>query len=469
MKNLFKKHDLFKILFFTILVIAILTWFIPTGTFTNAIFADKGMARVGIIDFFMTTFYSVYYYLLPIIFIIAVGGLYGVLAKSNQYSTLVVKIARKLKGKETLFIILTALFLAVFTSINNQAIVGFIFVPFIINILSKLKVGKFKSFCATFGAIIVGELGSTYGLYSSTVSAERIYSSLNLTVNDAMGWKVGIFAIAFILLMAFIFMKRDGNVIEEETVDNYELEPARKSVKTWKVTILLSILGIITILGYISWTGSFNVTIFDEIYTSIVTFKIGDTPLFSYLLGSMKSFGNWDLFTISFVSLIVAFIVAMANKLKVDGFIEAYADGIKKIAKPLFLYILVNCAFVIMYWSPIIPTITQKLIPAGAKFNIFILIIVTIISSIMNVDHNFTGFTIGAYLGSVYAGNETATMLILNSIYGFTQFIIPTSVILMIGLSYLNISYKEYLKYMWKYLVGLLGLLVLIQVIFVYV
>ena len=42
--------------------------------------------------------------------------------------------------------------------------------------------------------------------------------------------------------------------------------------------------------------------------------------------------------------------------------------------------------------------------------------------------------------------------LILQSIHGIVMLIAPVSVILVAGLKYLNISYKEWLKNVWKYL-----------------
>jgi uncharacterized ion transporter superfamily protein YfcC len=51
-------------------------------------------------------------------------------------------------------------------------------------------------------------------------------------------------------------------------------------------------------------------------------------------------------------------------------------------------------------------------------------------------------------------------MLMTKSIYGVVSLIAPTSLMLIIGLSYLNIPYCEYIKKMWKYILILLAVVI---------
>ena len=46
--------------------------------------------------------------------------------------------------------------------------------------------------------------------------------------------------------------------------------------------------------------------------------------------------------------------------------------------------------------------------------------------------------------------NTTVLAVLIQGIYGVTMFVAPTSVILVLGLSYLNIPYKEWIKKTWK-------------------
>ena len=47
--------------------------------------------------------------------------------------------------------------------------------------------------------------------------------------------------------------------------------------------------------------------------------------------------------------------------------------------------------------------------------------------------------------------------LIAQSVYGLAMFFLPTSVLLIAGLSYLKISFKDWMKNVWRFLLCLLG------------
>lgn len=464
MKKFFEKYDLIKILFLLILFVAILTWFIPSGSFSGTEFVDSGLARIGIFDFFLTHFYAIYYFVLQILFIAVVGGFYGVLSKTKGYSALVNRISKAIKGRETIFIVIVSLLLAVFTSINNEILIGVLFVPFISSILAKNGVDKIKIFASTFGAILVGLLGATF----STFGYSYINTSFGLKVTDAIGWKILVFVVAYVLLMLFTFMKKKNKKEIKLFEDKFKVLDTKKGVKIWPVVTLLSIVSILAIIGYIPWGASFNVSFFSELNDKIMNFTIGETPIFSYLFNGFNAIGTWDLFNLTAILLIASFIINVVSKNSVSDFIDNFLDGVKSISKELIVYIMIQCVFIISYWTSLSATVTSKLIPVDSEFNLFMLILVALFASIVNIDHGFTGYTIGGYLASVYSSSALPTVFVLNTVFGFTQLIAPTSILLFVGLSYLDISYKEYLKNMWKYLVGLLFFIVLIQVIFIY-
>jgi len=55
--------------------------------------------------------------------------------------------------------------------------------------------------------------------------------------------------------------------------------------------------------------------------------------------------------------------------------------------------------------------------------------------------------------------------IIFQSMYGFVMLFAPTSVVLMAALSYLGVSYKEWLKNIWKLLLELFIVLLIIFII----
>ena len=57
--------------------------------------------------------------------------------------------------------------------------------------------------------------------------------------------------------------------------------------------------------------------------------------------------------------------------------------------------------------------------------------------------------------------------IIWQATYGFAMLFVPTSVILVLGLSYLNVSYFKWLKAIWKIVLELLVVLLAIFLILV--
>ena len=68
---------------------------------------------------------------------------------------------------------------------------------------------------------------------------------------------------------------------------------------------------------------------------------------------------------------------------------------------------------------------------------------------------------------SGYKGADLSTAgLVIQSIYGIAMMIFPTSVILISGLSLFDVSYKDWIKYIWKFaLITLLLVLVVCSIV----
>ena len=99
----------------------------------------------------------------------------------------------------------------------------------------------------------------------------------------------------------------------------------------------------------------------------------------------------------------------------------------------------------------------EKLISNYGKFNYGISSLIAIMGSILNVDLYYTVagiFTpiVGLITDeSVYA----SVALLLQGIFGIVSFVGPTSILLIVGLSYLDIPYTTWLKYIWRFILYL--------------
>ena len=54
-------------------------------------------------------------------------------------------------------------------------------------------------------------------------------------------------------------------------------------------------------------------------------------------------------------------------------------------------------------------------------------------------------------------------------VYGLVQLCIPTSGLLLVGLSYLNIDYKSWMKYIWIFILALIILLLVLFTVIAYI
>lgn len=475
------RYDIFKIVSLVILATGLLTWVIPVGQFTGSDMYVGELSRLGIANLFITGVYSLSTVLNEIVFLLVLGGFYAVLSSINAYKNLVGSVAKKCEGKEIVFILITSLLFAGLASITSQIYPLLVFVPFVISIILNMKLDKITAFCTSFGSILVGTLGATYSSY--------VYGYINsyfgVDFNAEIITKVAIFVLTFVLFNFFNILhvksirnnkksKNNKEVMAEEDRFSVVVEDKKaKSSKTpvWPlVTILVFVLAFL-VLGYIGWTDSFNINVFTKFHDWLLGIKVGGHPIFQYILGAsdlgvVTAFGTWQLFNMAIVLIVISLIIALAYGVSLNDLISKYIEGAKKMSRICLIVVLVNVCFVIMNIYPVMPTVMDAIMSLTKHFNIYLASLASLITSIFNVNLGFTAYTVGPYFASM-AGKYTAlSAIISNSMYGFAGFFAPTSAMLMIGLAYLNIPYKSWMKYIWRFLLGLLvGLMIIFSIV----
>ncbi len=187
MKKFFEKHDLIKITLLAILFVLVLTWIIPSGVYQGGEVTGT-LQRTGLADIALGGMMSVSFFLQQIIFIAVVGVFYGILTKIDGYKKLVENIAKKMKGHEIPFVVVTTLLLTVFTSLTTNVLVTLLFIPFIISIIRRMKLDSITAYTTTFGALLVGILGATYGTEGliSFVGYLKYYATATIDVEIAV-------------------------------------------------------------------------------------------------------------------------------------------------------------------------------------------------------------------------------------------------------------------------------------------
>ena len=127
-----KKHNTVKVVLLTLVVFLLLTWILPTAYFQNS-YVEQGRVQMGLFDIFSYPVTAIQYFGYIALYILAVGGFYGVLNNISAYRVLLDKISDKFKKHSLVAISTIMVLFAVITSVcglNYGLILFFPFFPY---------------------------------------------------------------------------------------------------------------------------------------------------------------------------------------------------------------------------------------------------------------------------------------------------------------------------------------------------
>lgn len=478
-----KKYGLFKVLSVLLLLVVIATYLIK-GRQGKIIYLALG-------DVFLNYIQSFYYFFDTAIFILVVGGFYGFLNKIPAYKQMLQGISKRLLDKEheKLFVIIATVVFALLASLTGLNMILLLFIPAVISIILLLGYDKLVALSATIGGVLVGYIG---GILLSFKDASSQYSVSYTTFDKLVGlkdnWsnlfpKILLLVIAVLLLIYTII-----NHIKKNETEKYHLtkndalfvdvkiekkkdEKNSKKVLIWPLGIVLGLLVIILILGYFPWSDLFGIKCFDQFHTWLTGLKIGKYVVFTSLISSsftaLGTWGNLGSFMMAIFFVVLFMIILMAvYGVKFEEAMDGFVYGMKKMLPAAMIAGLAYCVLVCSYNNGFLETIITN---ASKSFgdNVIINSLITILGSILNVDTYYV--TAGVFTSIVSALPDKANLsvyaLMFQSLYGLVQLVGPTSILLIVGLSYLEVPYKTWLKYIWRFVVELLIVILIVLMI----
>lgn len=556
-----KKHGLLKTLGILLLLIFVVTCFLPSRQNTVT---SLGLADIPVNYFSIVLQNFSYVFLL----VLTIGGFYGVLNKIPSYKKLLDTIVTKVKPLGHKFIFLVIILFAVIASLTGMNVQLLVFVPFVVSIIILLGYDKLVALSSTVVSILVGYMGGIFVniINPNTYGISTYENLLGLENKFANVFPKLLLLLTGIALLIYFVNKHITNVenkkVKYELNDNSELlinevKGKYKNIKVWPLALILSLTFIIMVLGLIPWSSLFEVTFFEQFHSRIISLTIGnilvrlllaliifgviqlgiflvalirkkkyqlkvtipvfviiaiilileilsvgnvwniysvsfikdivakfggndflDFALISNLISSsLPSLGSWDTISGSiypggvnyiYVSMLVLFItvlIALINKSKVDETIEHYVEGMKKALPAGILITIAYTVLICSYNNGFL----QTLISNYGKFNFGVSSLLAFLGCLLNVDMYY--ITIGGFLPIInLATDETvyeAIAILLQGIYSIFSIVGPTSLILIFGLSYLDIPYTTWLKYIWRFVLGLMILLAVVVAIVV--
>jgi len=450
-----EKNDLVKWISIILIIAVATTWLLKIPVEETSEFY-----RIGLLDFFTIGVIGINLYAPMFTFLIVVAGFYELLGKTKSYRLFIDKLTKKINKKSDFFVLYTMLFFAILSAIFVDSFAVLFFVPLFIALILNLNYDKLTAFLATFGGMLVGTIGS---LYNGKVFGQLVLS-LGVKYQENAIYRFGLFVAAFILLAIFTIShikktaksnKKDKDLLTEKVNELFVVEKPKRNEKKRFATILFILLALFVIVSSIPWStafGSLWPTKFNQWFNE---FKIFDVKFLQYVTGYNLEMGKWDLFGIQAVILFVSVIITFVSKLSFSDYIDSFVDGVKKISKPLFvLFMVMFVKSITVYY----PAIEALFIAMMKNFNYFIAAIIAFIASIFGVDMGNTWTLSGARMLTTFGGNiaNDKMAVIYQAVHGLSQFVAPTSIFLMLGLSFLDIPYLKWIRKTWMLLLGIL-------------
>lgn len=443
-----KKYNTFKVLGIVIILTILLSYFIPQTTVSYGEVASGNLNPTSIIDTFSNAITSFNVFVSQFIFILVLSVFYAILKKTGKYEEVENNIAAKFNNNKGLFIVLSILFFGIFTAILGDMLPMFIFVPLFIGVALKLGYSKTSSVAATIGAIIIGSTGSL----NTAVINQVLYTEPGTNIL----YKIIIDLVGLISLIGFI-------LIFNKPADNKKIETVKTS-KQLPLRLAFIFIFIFVVLGMTPWSTYFTkFNTFTKLFQDVTEFKLFKVSLYSAFVGnSVQAWGTWQLFDLSVLLAVFGLILILIYKIKFNDFLELGAKTIKKALPYALIFVIANIVLVNVYSSGWFYTIIKGL--SGSKFNGFAGALISALSAIVYPDYTYaTQFSLTTVIYSISSKDFYGLLqVIFQAIYSAFLLVSPTSILILLGLYHLNISFKEWIKYIWKYFLLLISTIMVI-------
>ena len=456
-----KKHSLFKVISMILVLLVIISWI--------AVGRNDVKSYIGFGDLFLNSIRSVYFFFDIFLFILIVGGFYGVLNKSSGYKKLLDNIVSKVKKLGNKFIYLVIILFALVSALTGMDMLIFMFIPFVISIILLLGYDKLVAISATVVSSIIGVIG---GIFVTFKDPNNYYGTTNTTMEKFVGIeenfanifpKLLLLVLGVALLIFYVSRHiknvKDKKVKYELNTDNdslvvNEVKGDYKKVKSWPLIIVFAFLFVYTVIGVMPWNTLFKVDIFNKFHTWLVGLGTKNFSIFNNLIsGSFTALGEWNSNGLGnymmpmIIMLILSLVVKFISHIKFDEYVDAFINGMKKLLPSAFVVVLAYSVLVGAYNHGFLSTLISK-----TDYNIGLAGLYSLVGSILHVDLYYT--SVGVFSSIISLVEDEALYPVLavlfQGFYGLINIVGPTSLLLIVVLTYLDVPYTTWLKYIWR-------------------
>lgn len=473
----FKMPSAFTILFLIIIVIAVLTWIVPAGTYqyvdenatplepvpgTYEAIAQNPQGfwevlRAPIEGFFNATDI--------IVFILVIGGFLGLVTDTGAIDAGIGSIVSRLSGRETVMIPILMCIFALGGTIFGMSEETIAFYILVIPVFIAAGFDALTGFAVIFLGAGIGCLGSTVNPFATGIAS----GFAGISIGEGIVLRVILLVIT--LVIGIWFVMSYGKKVKADPSRSlvYHMKESNEShflaqktdtaaAMTGKQKAILWIFGIsffIMVLGVIPWADKFGITIFEDFNGWIL-----GIPGVGTVLGRITPLGSWWFEDITILFLLSSFICGLIWRWKELRFIELFLNGAKDLLGVALIIGITRGIAVVMNDGGMTATILHW----GEES-------LRSMGSVAFVDLSYLFFLLLSFLVPSSSGLAALAMPIMAPVAdfaavgrdviitayaaasGIVNLITPTSGVLMGALAIARISYGIYLKWVWKFVV----------------
>lgn len=266
-----KKYNTLLVVVITILFVALLTWIFPI-TYLSGELTTVERSQAGLINIFSYSGFTFYNFIYVLLYLLGIGGIYGLLNKTGAYRILLDRISGHVKERKVIWLVITVLIIALISSFTGFTFEMLIVLPFIAGVILLLGYDKVTAGMVTIGSISVGIIGTTF----SKLVAGTFNQMLGTTYNDLVIVKAVLLIVCAAILIVNVILHAKKIEKTRDPEESFLLpeKVKERNVKVWPLVTILSIFMLVLVLGTVDWTGAFNVTIFDTIHNEVMNWKV---------------------------------------------------------------------------------------------------------------------------------------------------------------------------------------------------
>ena len=480
----YKSPNAYVIIFTIIVVVAVLTWFIPGGQYQmdqdgNAIAGTYSRAESnpqGIWDIVIAPIIGmvgndkVSGAIAISLCIILFGSFLEMMEESGSIKLFLKKIAIKNQNNYHALIWTLVLIMGIFGTVEGAYEEGFVYLLMFMPVVLALGLDTMVTVMIVVFGTQGGCLASIINPFSTGIAA----GIAGISPGNGILLRTIVFIVIMSLISLYIchyadkirkdpkqspqFFRRDEDIKEFPVAENEDLTISREQKKA---LIIFCATFIIMIISLIPWSSlNENWTFFEDFMA-----WLANVPVLGVIIGKdFTPFGQWYFNELSLLVLLATFIIGHTMHYNIDKIISITMKGAAGLVPTAFIVPLSRGIQVVMTNGQITPTIlhfgenTLSSLPPAA-FVIIGLIFYFILAIFIPSSTGLAAATMSIMAPlAVFAGVKPEIMILIYLMaLGLVKMIMPTSIVVMTCTQVSHIDYGTWVKTNWKLIAGLFG------------